>query len=72
MHAVFGIDKLQALQFALGLLELEVKAFAGESQLSWLGKKVLGLKPWTPKQVKPSQRTPPNHRSPSAPVVGGC
>jgi len=73
VHVVFGIDKLQALQFALGLLDLEVKAFAGKGQLSWLGKKALGLRPWTPKQVKPSQqRTPPNHRSPLALVVGGC
>jgi len=73
LHACFGIDKLQALQFALGLLELEVRVFAGKGQLSWLGKKRLGLRPWTPKPKKRSQPcSPPNHRTPSAPVVGGC
>ena len=55
LHACFGIDKLQALQFALGLLELEVRVFAGKGQLSWLGQKRLGLRPWTPKPKKLSQ-----------------
>jgi len=68
LHACFGIDKLQALQFALGLLELEVRVFAGKGQLSWLGKKRLGLRPWTPKPKKvPQPAVPPNGAA--APLV---
>lgn len=71
LHACFGIDKLQALQFALGLLEPEVRAFAENCQLSWLGQKRLGLKPWTPRTKKLSPKcSPSQHRSSSAPVVG--
>jgi hypothetical protein len=44
--ALFGVDPLQALQFALGILDLEVHAFAGGTRLSWLEQPELGLKPW--------------------------
>jgi hypothetical protein len=49
-RAFFGIDPLQALQFALGILDLEVRAFAGTARLSWLEQPDSGLKPWIPEQ----------------------
>ena len=56
VRSFFGIDPLQALQFALGLLDLEVRAFAGPYQLSWLEHADLGLKPWFPKRkIKKAQ-----------------
>jgi len=47
-QSFFGVDQLQALQFALGILEREVQAFVGNAQITWLGQSDLGLKPWMP------------------------
>ena len=49
VHSFFGVDQLQALQFAQGILDLEVHGFAESCRLSWLGQPDLGLKPWIPK-----------------------
>ena len=48
-QALFGIDPLQALHFALDILELQVRGFAGTARLSWLNQSDIGLKPWMPK-----------------------
>jgi len=50
IRRVFGIDPLQTLQFLLVVLEPEVRRFASDVELSWLGEADLGLKPWLAKE----------------------
>ena len=50
IYSFVGIDSLQALHFALGLLELQVKGAAGNAVLSWMETNELFLRPWSPEE----------------------
>lgn len=67
VRSFFGVDSLQALQFALGILDLEVRRFAGTYRLSWIECANLGLKPWSPTRIpkrSPTRGRAVRHRRP--------